>query len=97
MCAEKNENTIIVWGDLWAGFDTILIDHLVTWVGICGTALKWFASYLSNRQFNVHINNYKCFSAPLLCDVPQGSILSPILFWLYMLPLDIFPPKPFAP
>lgn len=65
------------------------IFTFATWAGICVTALKWLASYLSNRQFNVHINNYKFFSAPLLCDFPQGSILGPILFWLYMLYLVI--------
>lgn len=100
MCADNNEYSILVWWHLWAGFNTILIDHLVTWVGICWTAPKWFASYLSNTQFHVHINNYKCSSAPLLCDVHKDQFWVPFSFGcICCLSLFCFslPSKPFAP
>ncbi len=56
-------------------------------VGIKGSALKWFKSYFSNRSFRVNIGEYSSGVASLSCGVPQGSILAPILFSLYMLPL----------
>ena len=67
--------------------DVPLMDRgiLHNWVGISGTALNWFNLcnlYLTNIYFNVCINNYVSSSAPLLCGVPQGSVLGPILFSL---------------
>ena len=79
--------------DLSAAFDTIdhaiLITRLEQWVGFRGTALKWFASYLSNRTVAVAINDHVSPSADLKYGVRQGSILGPILFSLYMLPLGV--------
>lgn len=56
-------------------------------VGLQGTVLKWFKSYLSNRTFSVALNDVSSATAPLSSGVPQGSILGPILLTLYMLPL----------
>ena len=56
-------------------------------VGILGDALKWFKSYLSERQQTVYIENEKSKSQKLIFGIPQGSILGPILFSLYTLPL----------
>ena len=47
--------------------------------------MKWFRSYLSDRTFSVSLGDFKSTSSPLSCGVPQGSILAPILFALYML------------
>ncbi len=50
--------------------------------------LKWFRSYLASRSFSVRIGNFlSSLHAPLSCGVLQGSILGPILFSLYLLPL----------
>ena len=91
MQADKGDISILVLLDLSAAFDTIdhsiLINRLNTCVGISGKALEWFMSYLSNRSFSVSMGNYVSSSTPLLYGVPQGSILGPILFSLYMLPL----------
>lgn len=50
-------------------------------------ALQWFKSYLSNKIFAVNVGEFLSTSVPLTCGVPQGSILAPLLFSLYMLPL----------
>ncbi len=74
-----------------AAFDTldhaILIEHLRDYVGIKGVALKWSSSYLQDRTCLVKIGNHVSSSASITWGVPQGSILGPTLFSLYMLPL----------
>ena len=75
--------------DLTAAFDTveheILITGLKQWVGIRGVVLEWFRSYWADRTFCVSPGDSA--SAPLSCGVPQGSVLGPLLFSLYLLPL----------
>ncbi len=78
--------------DLSAAFDTvdhnILLERLENWVGLSGMALKWFKSYLEGRGYYVSIGEHKSKWTSMTCGVPQGSILAPLLFSLYMLPLS---------
>ena len=77
--------------DLSAAFDTldhpILLQRLETTFGISGTAF-WFAFYLEGREQSVKVDNILSSPSPLQFGVPQGSVLGPILFTLYSLPLS---------
>lgn len=77
---------ILVLLDLSAAFDTVvhefLLEDLVA-VGVTDDALKWFKSYLSGREFCVSIAREKSEHKKLNREVPQGSVLGPILFTIY--------------
>ncbi len=76
--------------DLSSAFDTISHDFLISRlsaVGISGTALSWFSSYLLQRQFYISVQDFRSPTASLKQGVPQGSVLGPLLFIIYILPL----------
>jgi hypothetical protein len=76
-----------VFIDLQKAFDTvdhtILISKLEHY-GVRGVACHWFQSYLSNRKQFVSINGYKSNNKHIVCGVPQGSVLGPLLFLIYV-------------
>ena len=62
---------------------TILLGKLEHY-GIRGVTLSWFRNYLTNRKQYVVIDKYKSDCAQITCGVPQGSILGPLLFLVYI-------------
>lgn len=91
LSVDSGDSVILILLGLTAAFDTvdhgILLSRLEQYVGIQGSALSWFKSFLTNRTFSVGIGGSVSSVAPLTCGVPQGSILAPSLFSLYMLSL----------
>ena len=64
-----------------------LLDRLCNRFGFRGQVLKWFESYLHNRMQFVMIDGVKSDLKDLQFGVPQGSVLGPILYSLYICPL----------
>jgi hypothetical protein len=77
--------------DISAAFDTIshktIIKRLEDEFGIVGTALLWFQSYLSDRTFSVRVGSTSSSAVPVSTGVPQGSVLGPLLFTVYVSPI----------
>ncbi|XP_028320844.1 zinc finger FYVE domain-containing protein 1 isoform X3 [Gouania willdenowi] len=68
---------------VWEG----TLVHCLQSIGISGAALAWFTSNLSDHQHFVSINNCNSHPPPVTHGVPQGLVLGPLLFTIYMLPL----------
>ena len=88
----KGKGSYFVLLDQSAAFDTIdheiLFELLEKYVGITGNALQLIKSYFSNRTQRVVIDGILSDFASLVCGVPQGSVLGPMKFCLYLLPLS---------
>ena len=83
----ENRVTLAVFIDLKKAFDTI--DHPILikkleFMGIKGSLLNWFSDYLHNRSQLTIANGITSDTAPIVCGVPQGSILGPLLFISYI-------------
>ena len=84
---QNGEFTIGLYLDFSKAFDTI--DHEILFMklyhyGIRGVSLSWFKSYMSNRSQFVSYNGDVSATRRIKCGVPQGSILGPLLFLLYV-------------
>ena len=85
--ALDGEYVVGVYLDFSKAFDTV--DHMILLqklyhCGVRGCAHDWFTSYLSNRSQFVTYNGVKSDLKNIQCGVPQGSILGPLLFLLYI-------------
>ena len=84
---DSNNATIVLLLDLSAAFDTVdtgkLLDILNKEIGVTGTALKWFQSFLVGRKQRVKINNSISDLLDILFGIAQGSVLGPTLFNIY--------------
>jgi hypothetical protein len=88
IASDQNTATVVMLLDLSAAFDTVdhnkLLQILELEIGIRGTALKWFRSFISGRCQRVKINGFESEEIVIKFGVPQGSVLGPILFNIYI-------------
>ena len=85
--ADNGQLSALCLLDLTAAFDTVdhelLLSRLERQFGLRDSILQWFRSYLGDRSFRVVYGASTSTVVFIVCSVPQGSVLGPLLFVLY--------------
>ncbi len=99
---QKKQNTLAVFFDIQQAFDTVwlegLLEKLLTF-GITGRLYLWIRAYLLDRSICTRVNGATSPFLNTRNGVPQGSILGPFLWLIYVndLPKAFAPPSPGCP
>ena len=92
LAADNGLKTMLLQLDLSSAFDTIdtctLLHRLRYTFGVSGQALNWVSSYLVYRSQSVRVGQKQSSSIGCEYGVPQGSVLGPLLFTLYISPIS---------
>ena len=84
---DQGKLPIAIFLELTIAFDTIdhtILTNKLKYYGVHGIALDWFKSYLGDRKQYVQYNDSNSSYSNISTGVPQGSILGPLLFIIYM-------------
>lgn len=87
MAIDNGRTLGAVFIDFQKAFDTVphdILSYKLHAIGISGSIHEWLMSYLSNRRQFTEVNNYRSTTDLVHCGVPQGSLLGPRLYTIYV-------------
>ena len=86
-CLNKGGQCDVLALDFSKAFDKVLRAHLyqkLSHYGVCGSIMSWLQAFLTDRSQYVILDNMKSYTTSVLLGVPQGTVLAPLLFLMYI-------------